>query len=182
MIKLVELSLTEFAAEAKLMLAYDPGKLIGEVTGNVVATLGRRLADGIKVLDGDVGSVGKGSASNEAKRLDVCGGQVVVEDLIEVVDASENLIGYAGRDDAVIDDGDVLHVDGSFFVVGEELRSDGSYLVALTDEPVGAEVVLVAETIVDLSEAVPAVTKLGIAGVIVQLRAYGVLREDVGSP
>ena len=87
-----------------------------------------------------------------------------------------------GRDDTVIDDGDVLHVDGSFFVVGEELGTDGSYLVALTDEPMGAEVVLVAETVVYLSESIPAVTKLGIAGVVVILDAHGVLREDAWCP
>ena len=73
----------------------DPGELIGEVTGDVVAALGRRQADGIKVLDGDVGRIGEGSAGDEAESLDVGGSLVVVEDLVEVVDAGEELVGHA---------------------------------------------------------------------------------------
>ena len=95
MIKLVELGLAEFAAEAELMPANDPGELVGEVTGDIVTALRRRLADRIKVLDGDVGSVGEWSAGNEAESLNVSGSLVVVEDLIEVVDAGEELVGHA---------------------------------------------------------------------------------------
>ena len=113
---------------------------------------------------------------------DVVVGVVVVEDLVEVVDADEDLVGDGGRDEAVVDDGDVLHVDGRDLVVGEELGADGRDLVALADEPVGAEVVLVGEVVVDLGEAVPAVAELGIVGVEVVDDADGVLREDAGAP
>ena len=44
-VELVELGLAELAAEADLVLALDPGELIGEVAGDVVAALGRS-ADG----------------------------------------------------------------------------------------------------------------------------------------
>ena len=65
-VELVELGLAELAAEAQLVLAFDPGELIGEVAGDVVAALGRREADGVEALslplgvaDGDVGRVGE---------------------------------------------------------------------------------------------------------------------------
>ena len=83
---------------------------------------------------------------------------------------------------AVVDDGDVLHVDRRDFVVGEQLRADGRDLVALTDEPVGGEVVLVREVPVDLAEAVPAIAVFGIAGVEVVHGPGGVPRRDVGAP
>ena len=59
-VELVELGLTILAAEAELMFADDPGELIGEVACDVVAALGRCLADWIKVLDDHVGSVREG--------------------------------------------------------------------------------------------------------------------------
>jgi len=87
---------------------------------------------------------------------------VVVEDLVEVVDACEQLVGDGGGDTAVVDDGDVLDVDGRDLVVGEKLRTYGRDLAALSDEPVGADAVFTGEGVVDLGETVPAVAELGI--------------------
>ena len=68
-----------------------------------------------------LGAFGKGAAGDEAESLNVSGRLVVVEDLVEVVDAHEELVGHARRDDTVVNDGDVLDVDRRFFVEGEEL-------------------------------------------------------------
>ena len=121
------------------MSADDPGELIGKVTGDVVTSFGRGQANGIEVFDGNVWSIWKGCRCDEAEGLDVGGGLVVVEHLVEVVDAGEELVGHSRRDDPVVDDGDILHVNGSFFVVGEKLRADGCDLVALSDKPMSAE-------------------------------------------
>ncbi len=195
-IELVELSLTIFAAEAQLVLSFGPGELVGEVASDVVTTFGGRQADGIEVAaggvcatacgggpaDGDVRSVREGGAGDESEALNVLAGLVVVEDLIEVVDSGENLVRDAGRYDAVVDDGDVLYVDWSDFVVSEELGSDGRNLIALSDEPVSAEVVFIAEAIVNFAETVPAVSVLGVAGVKLFDRSDGVLREHACVP
>ena len=181
-VELIELRLAELAAEAHLVLALDPGELVGEVAGDVVTSLGRRLADGIEALDGDIGRVGEGSAGDKAESLDVLSGLEVVEDLVEVVDADEQLVSDGGREDVVLDDGDVLHVNGGYLVVGEELGADRGDLIALADEPVGAEDVLGGEVVVDLGETVPAIAVFGVGGVEVVDGAGGVLGEDVGSP
>ncbi len=182
MVELVELGLAVLAAEAHLVAAFDPGELIGEVPGDVVAALGRSCADEVEAADLDVGGVGIAGAGDEAEALDVVSGVVVVEDLVEVVDAGEDLVGDVAAEDAVVDDGDVLHMDGSDLVVAEQvIPGDGSDLIALADEPVDGEVVLIGEAPVDLAEAVPAVAELGIVGVEVADGAGGIGREDVAA-
>ena len=48
MIKLIELRLAEFAAKFELVLADGPREIIRKVAGDVVAALGRRLANRVK--------------------------------------------------------------------------------------------------------------------------------------
>ena len=195
LVELVELGLAELAAEAEGVFAADVRELVGEVAGDVVAAFGRCEADGIvaaaddfglagveRVADFDVGSVGVGSAGDKAERLDVVVVVVVGEDLVVVVDSGEELIGDRWREDAVVDDGDVLHVDGSDLVVGEELRADGSDLIALADEPVRGERIFGSDVVVELSEAVRAVAEFGVVGVEVVGDADGVLGERALAP
>ena len=60
MIELVELSLAILAAEAHLVLADDPGELIGEVAGDVVAALGTGVSPtGSKFVMEMFGALGK---------------------------------------------------------------------------------------------------------------------------
>ena len=115
----------------------DPRELISEVACDVIAALGRCQPDGVEVRDVEIGGIRERGVRDESEGLNVGGRLVVVEDLVEVIDTHEDLVGYRWREDVVIDDGDVLDVDGRFLVVGEELGSDGSNLIALTDEPVG---------------------------------------------
>lgn len=92
----IKLCLTVFAAETHLVFALGPGELICDVASDVVASLGRREADGIKVFDGNVWGVGESGSGDEAKALNVVVGFVVVEDLVEVVDTGKELVGHAG--------------------------------------------------------------------------------------
>ena len=181
-IELVKLGLAELAAEAHLVLALDPRELVGEVACDVVAALRGRLANWIEAGDSDVGGVGEGCAGDEAEALNVLVGLIIIEDLIEVVDADEKLIGDARREEVVFDDGDVLDVDRGDLVVGEEVRACGGDLVTLADEPVGAETVFGGDGVVDLAEAIPAIAELGVAGVVIVDGPDGILGEDAGSP
>ena len=52
MVELVQLCLPILSAEAQLVLSLGPGELIGEVPGDVVASLWRRKANGVKIAAG----------------------------------------------------------------------------------------------------------------------------------
>jgi len=56
-------------------------------------------------------------------------------------------------------------MDRRYLVVREELGADGGDLIALTDEPMGRDLILRREIVVDLGETVPAIAVLGIGGV-----------------
>lgn len=73
-------------------------------------------------------------------------------------------------------------MDGRYFVEGKQLRANGSDLIALTDEPVNAKVVLIGHAPVHFTETVPAVTVLGVVGVKVVRDADRILREYIRSP
>src|SRR5277367_3989929 len=94
--------LTEFSTKAELMLPNVIGNDIRQHAGNIVATFRRRDSDLLKSADRDVGSAEDWLIVNqrvgtqiESQRVCIKAVIGVVESLIEVIHAEQNLVGHA---------------------------------------------------------------------------------------
>src|ERR1700738_3171620 len=181
MVKLFKLGAAEFSSEAELMLANGVGNDIGEMAGNIFAALGRCLADAVETGDGNVRCPGQTGGIEIGRKIQAELGNLeavvfVVKNLAEIIDASENLVGDARRQDGVPGNGIIRNVNGRDLIVILQFRggfrqcraADWSDLVALSHEVVNGESVLIVDFVIDFRESVVAVTKLRIGtGVVV---------------
>ena len=100
--QLIDLRVAVFTAEAQLMSSETPGKGFVDMTSDVVATLGRGLADDLEAADVDVRRVRVGRVGDEAERVHIEAGLLIVEDLVEVVHSDRDLVGDVRRDSPVV--------------------------------------------------------------------------------
>ncbi len=182
MVELFKLGAAEFSSDAELMLANSVGDDVGEVPGDILATLWGRLADAIEASDGDVrspcqtGGVEIGSKIQSRMSETWKPWFSVIKNLTEIIDAGEDLVGEARRQHGVPRNCIVRHVNRRDLVVILQLGSgfrerraaDWSDLVPLSNEIVNGEGVLIVDFVVELRESVVAITKFRIGtGVVV---------------
>ena len=96
---------------------------------------------------------GIGDAGVEAEGDGIVVMHGVGEDLVEVADAEEGLVGQLRREDVVVDDRVVFYVDGGDFKVGAELAAGGGGLVAVAEVAANAELVGLVDVVVQVNDA-----------------------------
>src|ERR1700761_6622198 len=94
LVELVDLCLAVFATEAYLMPPEAPGKGLVQVAGDVVAAFRWGLADDFEAADVDIGRVRIRRVGNEAERVHIETGLLVIEYLVEVVHTDVDLVGH----------------------------------------------------------------------------------------
>src|SRR5207245_1596866 len=94
----------------------------------------------------------------------------VIEGLIEVVDAEQNLICRPGREGRIQDQSVVVHVDGSFLEIEGKIRArrpqrrtgaQGGGLTPLSAETASRETVLLGKVMVQLNNAIVTIASGG---------------------
>ena len=166
MIELIHPRLPELTSETELMCPHIVGNDVRQVAGDVITAFGGRETDLLKSRSADpsrrgyydVGRPENGLSvdscirtEEQAHGLGVKAVVEVVEDLVEVVDAYEHLIGQARCENGVQHHRVVVYVEWGDFKIIVQIRAGCSQrraatercnLVALSPEPTARETVL----------------------------------------
>src|SRR5216683_3879247 len=185
MIELIEFPVAEFGSVAELVLSDTVGNDVGKVQGKVASALGRRQTNLFKSTgaalgrrrDDDIGSavdglpMGGGVRTKEYSHgLGVEAIVVVVEELVEVAGAKKELIGPPRGQRGVQNCAIVSIVERRHFKIVRQIgagRSQGRTaaqwcsLVALPDDGVERKMMFVRNLVINPSNTVVAIAKLG---------------------
>jgi hypothetical protein len=172
-VELVHAPLAELAAELYLVPAGDVGQCVGQVPGNVLTAFGRRDAHLIETADLDVGSSHHRLPANQSTRAQVKPETLhieavvgVVEDLIEIANTGEQLVGQLIGKHRTQHGGVVLHMQRSHFKVitqvgtrrsQRQTRARRLCLAALSAKPMDRQTLFVGEVNVYLRHTVIAI-------------------------
>ncbi len=151
--------------EAELVLAHRPGERVRDLAGDVVAARGRRDADRVETVDGDLRSAGQSSARVQTgQRQGILAVHRIGKVLREVVGAGGKLVAQVGAEAVIPDQVVVLDVRGNglevFRQVGADEDAARSIGIALAEVPDRRKVAAVAEVVVDVGHDVVAVAAL----------------------
>src|SRR6516225_9887840 len=159
-IERVHMRLPDLAAETHGVRAAGPGESIRKVTGDVITAGIGTQPGGVHAADRNERRAGYRDTGIQSKSHWVNAGVAVGENLVEITDTEQDLVGDRGRNDAVVDQRVVLHVHGAYLVIVGDMRTDGCDLHALPHIPLERQPVAVVEAVVDLGQTIMAETDL----------------------